>query len=88
MLDFLKSALQCNNVIIHTHAQAIKDLALSRGFLCLPRASTYRSPALGRHKNPLERAQILNSPRWGVDYLSNPRGRQNLRSVVVHFQFQ
>ena len=34
------------------------------------RASTYRSTALGRHKNPLERAQILNSPRWGVDYLS------------------
>ena len=22
--------------------------------------------SLGRHKNPLERAQILNSPRWGV----------------------
>ena len=33
----LKSALSCNNVIITPHAQAIKDLALSRGFLCLPR---------------------------------------------------
>ena len=29
-----------------------------------------RSTALGRHKNPLDRAQILNSPCWGVDYLS------------------
>ena len=29
-----------------------------------------RPTALGRHKNPRERAQILNSPRWGVDYLS------------------
>ena len=35
--------------------------------------------SLGRHKNPLERAQILNSPRWVWIISHNP----GLRSTVL-----
>ena len=48
--------------------------------------------SLGRHKNPLERAQILNSPRWGViirpadEEVATKRGGSICRADNDHYR--